>query len=98
MNLFDQQELNFINRLDTLYDLCSEAFLPLSDFAIRVNNISENFGAKESKIMTDYKDKILSKYKQFCIQEDRVFKQLNLTELTGEGILAQYSLGKQMSI
>ena len=80
--------MNYINRLDLLYDLCSEAWLPLSDFVQRVNNISESFAAKESKVMSEYKDQIIVKYKQFTVSEARVFKQLNLTELTGEGILA----------
>jgi hypothetical protein len=80
--------MNYINRLDLLYDLCSEAWLPHSDFVQRVNKISESFAAKESKVMSEYKDQIIVKYKQFTVSEARVFKQLNLTELTGEGILA----------
>ena len=63
MNMFDQQEVDFQNKLDLLFELCSEAYLPLSDFAQRVNNISENFGTKESDVMSNYKAEIIQKYK-----------------------------------
>ena len=45
MNLFDQQELNFMNKLDTLYNLSAETYLPSAKFIERVETLSSTFDA-----------------------------------------------------
>ena len=53
MNLFDQQELNFMNKLDTLYHLSSENFLPYKKFEERVEFLASTYGADENPQMKD---------------------------------------------
>ena len=43
-----------MNKLDILYNLSTDAYLPFLSFASRVKNISDFMSAKDSKIMIDY--------------------------------------------
>ena len=53
MNLFDQQELNFTNKLETLYHLSTDNFLPYVKFEERVEFLASTFGADENSSMKD---------------------------------------------
>jgi hypothetical protein len=48
MNLFDQQELNFMNKLDTLYHLSADNYLPYVKFHDRVEFLASTYGADEN--------------------------------------------------
>jgi hypothetical protein len=48
MNLFDQQEQNFLNKLEILYQLSAENYLPSVKFEERVEFLASSFGAEEN--------------------------------------------------